>query len=51
VKQVTIEEARNILGDNASGMSDEQIGELILCLELLAKEYFKKLRDKSSVEE
>lgn len=43
MKQVTIEEARNILGENASDMSDEEITELILCLELLAKDYFEKL--------
>lgn len=47
MKQVTIEEARNILGENASDMSDEQITELILCLEILAKDYFEKLWNKS----
>lgn len=47
MKQVTIEEARNILGENASDMSDEQITELILFLELLAKDYFEKLWDMS----
>lgn len=51
MKQIAIEEARSILGEDASEMSDEQIRELIVCLELLAKDYFKKLRDISSTEE
>jgi len=36
-KQVTIEEARKILGDDASGMDDEQIEELINHLSVMAK--------------
>lgn len=37
MKQVTIEEARKILGDEASKMSDEQLQTLIEDLSVMAK--------------
>lgn len=36
-KQVTVEEARKILGDDANEMSDEKIQELIDHLSVMAK--------------
>lgn len=52
MKQVTIEEARKILGDDASRMSDEQLQTLIDDLSVMAKwalEESKKLNQKDSV--
>lgn len=50
MKQVTIEEAREILGDEATKMSDEQIQTLIDDLSVMAKWALEEVvRNKSAI--
>lgn len=41
---MSVEEAREILGDNAAGMTDEQIIETINTLDLIAKDALNKAK-------
>ena len=43
---VSIEEARDILGEDAEALTDQQIAEVIGTLDLLAKDTLQKAREK-----
>lgn len=42
---ISVQEARKILGSSSMGMTDEDVGELILNLDDLARLYFKAVRE------
>lgn len=48
---VTVREARKILGDDAVGMSDDEILEVIKTLDLLAKDALKKAHRRLNIKQ